>query len=640
MKEQAKERNVESEEAREETSRRLQETRKAQFIAEPKPEVSVRGQFHEPQASPAKARITFNMPIKSMGRLEIPQPQPPYLKTRVGKFVKPRLLSTKAQPAAMITPTILVAPKSVALKDIMVPTLAQITIRRVVAPPLQLRLKQHSDISVRPLIRIEPVKDMGASAPTVKPARLAFQRPRLVPIPRKWSYITYVPRVRVITLKEEIEEERQVVMQASEHVGAVKERAGCEEPLLDEMESVFELFLDEKSGKGLGGAIRYSGESVYIVLEKPFIIKEHKCLDTLHYLCIRALREYLGEKAETRAFSSGYGKSDVEKYLGDRSITIVDEELFMKIDEKVDEKALADRLKNFSKGLSYIIFHVEESKARSLYQKLWSFRSTFHDKIFWIATKLEVTMDTMWKLAEVFWGFVDVPPSGSLDELFGAGKCGYYETLERVGMVVSAKPEKPYPIPRTNRLGPESREHLLLKKFLAKIFVDRPPEELLLSKIAREDRYKYIEFEKEWREENRLVAVSDAYLESDKIAVEVETLFEEGEYGGEPVAKIRDGTIEKYRQFKIPINELWIVMENMTMLKHLRELWGLRDLYRRWCEEGKISFQVKFFTLNLKDEKLIRMEELVSHLHKIIKEPHHNTADLPPHINTYLERRL
>ena len=55
------------------------------------------------------------------------------------------------------------------------------------------------------------------------------------------------------------------------------------------------------------------------------------------------------------------------------------------------------------------------------------------------------------------------------------------------------------------------------------------------------------------------------------------------------------------------------------MLRHLKELWALRDLYKRRCEEGKISFEVKFFTLDLKSEKLMRMEKLVNYVHEILK---------------------
>jgi len=646
VKEQIEEEHAKSEETMEETPSDLKEIRKTSFVTEPAPEPLSIERSPEQQSSSPRAHFTFGIPTKRIKHPGASQPRPPCLKVIISRFVRLGLLSTKIETPVTIAPAISVAPKTIALKDLRIPTLTPVSITRVIEHPLRLRLKRPLDISIRPIISIEPIKVVGPSTPLVKPTQIAFQRPRLIPIFRRCSSITCMPRVRPLALKEEMRERPQSVY-VPEPTRGVKATAGSEEPFLGEVENVFELFLDEKSGKGIGEVVRYPGESVYIVLEKP-LQKEHTCLDTLHYLCLRALREYSG-KAETRALSSEYGKSEVEKYLGDRSITIVDEKLLLKrlgicyrntggeLSMEIDERSLADRLKNFSKDLSYIIFYVEAPKAWLLYQKLWKFRSTFHDKIFYVAPKPALTIDTIQKLARVFWGFVDIPPSGSCDGLFGSGKVTYYQTLDRTYKIVRAKPEKPYPIPRTHSSGSESREHLLIKGFLAKCLVDSPPEELWLQKIEKKDRYKYIEFEKTWKKENGIIAVSDAFLVNDGIAIEIETLFEEGKYSGEPIAKIRDETVEKYRE--IQINQLWIIMENLTMLKHLRDLWVLRDLYRQWYEEeGKIHFKVKFFTLNLKDEKLVQMEELTSHLYKILKDLQLCTANLPGYVNTWLEK--
>ena len=365
---------------------------------------------------------------------------------------------------------------------------------------------------------------------------------------------------------------------------------------------------------------------------------EYECLDTIHYLCIRTLREHLGVLPETRLLSSGYGRAEVERYLGEREVTIVDEkalsdklavelkrssegapslELALK---ELNEKALADRIKDIGKGFRYVIFHVRQDLAGLLYDKLWKIRSKFHDKIFWVEPRA-LPIDLRKRLAELLWAFVDVSSTstGSYDGLIGAGKTAYHNKLESISKEVSQNPERPYPIVRTHRLGPESNEHYLLKKFIAKCLIDKPPQELKLSKIAREECYKHIEFEKEWWRGNQLVAVSDAYIRSDEVAVEVEALFEEGKYGGDPVAKIRDETVEKYRRFKIPIRELWVVLENITMLRHLKELWTLHDLYKRQHEEGGLSFEVKFFTLDLKNETLFQMEELVKCVREILK---------------------
>ena len=633
MREEVKEEHVKSKGAEEETSRSLVETRRARSVTTRKPALRPEKLPSKPQAPSTEVPIVFHIPIKSVRQLEISQPQPPRLKAKSRSFVKPKLLPVEAQPTTIITPTILVMPKTLA--GVKISTLMPAKLRRLVTPPLRLRLKLPSDISIRPVICPGPIKDTEILIPLIRPAHIAIRRPKLMPSSVRKPSTICMPRIRSIPVFEkEMEKGRQALMQALKpeaKAGAV----GATEPSRAEIEDVVELFLEEKSGKGVGGAVSYSGEPVYIVLAKPYD-DGYKCLDTLQYFCIRALREYLGLLPETRLLSSGYGRAEVEKYLGEREITIVDEktlseklvvglkkrageapqlELALK---ELNEEALADRIKDIGKGLRYIIFHVKQDLAKSLYDKLWAFRSKFHDKIFWI-DPIPLPTDLRRRLAELTWAFAETPNVGSYDELLGAGKNAYYSKLESIGKELNYKQERPYPIVKTHRLGPESREHFLLKSFIAKYFVDKPSQELELSKITREERYRYIEFEKEWREGNQLVAVSDAYVESDGIAVEVETLFEEGTHAGYPIAKIRDETVEKYWRFNIPIRELWIVLENITMLRHLKELWALRDLYKRRCEEGKISFEVKFFTLDLKSEKLMRMEKLVNYLHEILK---------------------
>ncbi len=392
--------------------------------------------------------------------------------------------------------------------------------------------------------------------------------------------------------------------------------------LPEDAEPVYELIFEEKSGKGVGGAVTYSGETVYIVFQKPFS-HEYECKDTLHYLCLRSLREYVGE-AKTRAISGEYGKDEVERYLGEKGITIIDEE---KLKEKglfketaqglileIKEEALADRLRSFAEGFKFVIFYVAPKESRILYEKLWKLRSKFHDKIFWITPKQTITLENVVKISKLIWAFVDIPGVGNYDDLFGYGKNVYYGKLEDVREAVMHGLEKPYPIVKTHRLGHESREHYLLKCFVAKSFVDKPPEEMVLSRVPKERRYEKIKFEYEF-EPSKIIA--DAYIEDDKIAIEVETLFEEGAFGGEPIAKIRDETVEKYLKHEIPINKLWILMENVTVARHLRELLMLRDLYKRRREKEEMRFSVDFFTLDLKNERLMPIEEFAHFLYDI-----------------------
>jgi|GEM_PF-3857392 len=389
---------------------------------------------------------------------------------------------------------------------------------------------------------------------------------------------------------------------------------------------IYELIFEERSGKGVGGAVTYSGETVYVILEKP-LLKEYECKDTFHYLCIRSLREYVGE-AKTRAISGEYGKDEVERYLGEKDITVIEKERLKAeglVKEtaqglilEIREEALADRLREFAEGFKFVIFYVAPKESQILYEKLWKLRSKFHDKIFWVAPKQTITLeDVLVKISKLIWAFVDMPEVESYDDIFGYGKNAYYKKLEEIRDIVKHGPEKPYPIVKTHRPERESLEHYLLKCFIAKSFVDKPPEEMVLSREPKEKRYKKIRFEYEWGKPPKII--SDAYVEDDKIAIEVETLFEEGEHGGEPIAKIRDETVEKYVKNEIPINKLWILMENLTVARHLRELLVLRDLYKRRREKGEMHFSVDFFTLDLKNERLMPIEEFALSFYDIKK---------------------
>ena len=572
----------------------------------------------ESQPGSITSHFTFIRPILIKNEKQLrTSPQLLCLKVEFHDLVKFILFSVKIQPSTIIKPAI----KATHQTDIRVPTRSATINRILTSPLLKLRIIRLLDVYVEPIKHTEPIMDFGILTPIIKPTSALFQRPILKPSAIRQSSLIHIPRLI----------SKEGVFRPSP-VDVIESEPG--EPFWSGIENVVELFLDEKSGKGIGGVVNYSGEPVYIVLSRPH--NKDVCIETLHYLCIRALREFFGMHPETRSLSSEYAIREIERYLGEKGITIVDENVLFnehnKIPnpitvisengpqhelnlEKLDEEALADRIKDFGKGLRYVIFHIRQNKAEYLYNKLWRIRSKFYDKIFWIEPKA-LSIDLKRRLAELMWGFVNIPSSGSYDDLFGNGKVSYYSELEKISKIVSNKPEMPYPIVRSHTTGPESREHHLLKKFIAKCLVDNPPEDLKLSKIERKERYKHIEFEKMFDEKENAI-ISDAYVDSDGIAIEVETLFEEGKHGGDPIAKIRDITVEKYNQSEIPINRLWIIIENITMLRHLKELWILQNFYERHYKENKINFKVEFFTINLKNGKFIHIREFMKYVRNL-----------------------
>ena len=196
MGEEVKEEHVKSKGAEEETSRSLVETRRARSVTTRKPALRPGKLPPKPQSPSTEAPIVFHIPIKSVRQLETLQPQLPRLKTKSRSFVKPKLLPVGVQPTITLTPTISVVPKTPA--DIKISTLTPTTLRRLLTPPLRLRLKLPSDISIRPIIRSEPIKDTEILIPLIRPAHIAIRRPQLMPsfvrkdsiIPVSYTHLT------------------------------------------------------------------------------------------------------------------------------------------------------------------------------------------------------------------------------------------------------------------------------------------------------------------------------------------------------------------------------------------------------------------------------------------------------------------
>lgn len=200
----AEEKRAESEE---EVSERLVEARRTRPVTKRELAPRAKEQTPKPQAPLTKARIAFNIPIKSVKHLGISQPQPPRLKAKLRSFAKLQLFSIRVQPTTIITPTISVAPKAIALENIRVPTLMPVTTRRLSTPPLRLRSKRVSDVSVRPLVRCKPVRNLRTVKLVIKTPPVAIIRPHVVPIFMTLRSTLRIPKIRAVipAFEEEVE---------------------------------------------------------------------------------------------------------------------------------------------------------------------------------------------------------------------------------------------------------------------------------------------------------------------------------------------------------------------------------------------------------------------------------------------------
>jgi len=560
-------------------------------------------------------RKGISIPIKEVSPLKVPVSKLRlHLKKRHYSLARPQFLPSKTfYPAKPLT-IILKPPKS---ESIRVPTLPPMMLKRTTTPIPKLKLKIPENISVRPLLHPVNIKELRLPSLSLKPRSL---RLRLFTLPTKALKHKALLCIPFSTYRTLISKEKKEAISIS----PVKSTTIASIDLGGKVpDSVVELFLTTNDERGIGNAFKYVGEPIYIVLVKS-PTKEYECCETIQYLCIRVLRE-VGLPTEAEIRSAGYSMDEIERYLGEKAITIIDEKALIPIIkgdfkeftkkslevtfENIDENALADRIKDIGKGLRFIIFHVNENIAKLFYKKLLKVKSKFHDKIF-LVKPVDLSLKYRKKLAQLMWGLISIHASGSYDDILGEGKTIYYNKLEEIRSTVSKGYMIMYPKISSHISGEESREHYLLKHFVAKVLVDNPPHDLELAKIRKEERYEYIEFEKVWNEG----IISDAYIKNDDVVIEVETLFGEGKRGGDPIAKIRDITVEKYIKSNIELRELWIIMENITMLMHLGDLWSLYNIYKRLYSKKRIRFKVKFFTLDLKNLRFVSIEELIDQI--------------------------
>ncbi len=221
----------------------------------------------------------------------------------------------------------------------------------------------------------------------------------------------------------------------------------------------------------------------------------------------------------------------------------------------------------------------------------------------------ELTIEMKRRLAEIVWGFVEVDESlKSLDEIFEDGRVKFERALKKIqrqknGIFVDA----------TNpHEAEESNEHLWIKWFLVKCLVKHliKKGELPTNPTLTHIKNKV---ETEVKDSTRFPnAVPDVAV-GNKV-YEVETLFSEDREGRIARNKITH-TIDKYGSSVI-IN---IVLDNITFLRHLEML---RQIIRNYEKDGKKN--ITFWTLDLKNEKLVSLEEVLKIMRELKAEISYN----------------
>ncbi|MCD6549402.1 hypothetical protein J7K41_01685, partial [Candidatus Micrarchaeota archaeon] len=195
----------------------------------------------------------------------------------------------------------------------------------------------------------------------------------------------------------------------------------------------------------------------------------------------------------------------------------------------------------------------------------------------------------------------------TLDNIFNkSGKTKHEEYLEnlqkeRYGIYTQA----------TNQHeGEESRLHLQIKWFIVKFL----SEKYKLNSLP--------EIEENIKTEEQLSEANtkgehpkpDVWDVKENAAYEVETLFSEDREGRTPQKKIYE-SIKKYEGTSI--KEINIVLDNLTFLLHINEIWGIKKNIGEW--EQMKNKKVNFFTLDLNTHKLIPLSKIFNKLKTLEK---------------------
>lgn len=160
-----------------------------------------------------------------------------------------------------------------------------------------------------------------------------------------------------------------------------------------------------------------------------------------------------------------------------------------------------------------------------------------------------------------------------------------------------------------------SDDHYAMKVFVVKWLAEELWQDGLefVSYDALEDIRDYREIESTIPTEQP-VAIADgnsvkADVKYKSLVFEVEMFFEEGNDGG-IMSKLQQ-TVRKYERVKEQIDEINIVVDNLTCVLHLKEFARFKRNHRPWEEDNA---DINFYTLNLCREELIPVNNIADQI--------------------------
>ena len=357
-------------------------------------------------------------------------------------------------------------------------------------------------------------------------------------------------------------------------------------------------FLDLLFQNGSAGEIE-SCKPIVICLEEP---EGNSFIGALRTICMRIYREKRGGKPKPIIFSDAEELKREIRWIEAEdkifSIQLSDEE-WNKI-ARQDELRIFNRIKQlFGQNPGFIIFnrqtidlpleHPEQHRVKVIMLK---------------PTDLDI--ESARKISEIAWGFVETEEVDTFDYIFESAREKFEKALknvskERNGIYVDAtKPNE----------GNESEEHLWMKWFLVKYLTQKLIKAGQLSPKPNllQIRDKIKTEEDTGNELDRIRADVKVGTE----VYEVETLFSEECDGKEARNKITH-TIEKYEGKNV--EKINIVLENLTFLRHFKELRDIKHNYKGW--QKKHRKEIEFYTLDIENWELINIDKVAEKLKEV-----------------------
>lgn len=244
--------------------------------------------------------------------------------------------------------------------------------------------------------------------------------------------------------------------------------------------------------------------------------------------------------------------------------------------KKLDmDKLLDERLSElYAQKFGFLVFYVTKEIFDVLSQRI----DPYEYKVKIIPIKLrKLSIEETKNISSMVWGFLKYEGLENLSEYFGKYEKMFYEKLEKLSTIMLAGDVKESAEDEEN--GKESDLHYLIKLFLVKYLRE-------VEKIENLETETQIDG-----------VIPDIYVPDKHLAIEVETLYGTGVKYLRKLGK----TVEKYKDKRY---ELWLVLPNLQLLLFYKQILEVKNKF-------KDKVQIKFWTLDLKNGRLVPLEEML-----------------------------